>query len=65
MAAEWYISEVACLLGITTFCAGFAVCPMFLAPFSEIIGRKPVFVGTAVLFMVCQLCCSVTRLYAG
>ncbi|EEA20546.1 hypothetical protein TMatcc_000534 [Talaromyces marneffei ATCC 18224] len=65
MAAEWHISQVACLIGITTFCAGFAVGPMFLAPFSEIIGRKPVFVATAILFMVCQLCCSVTRLYGG
>ncbi|KAJ5538538.1 hypothetical protein N7494_008017 [Penicillium frequentans] len=65
MASEWDISEVACLVGITTFCCGFAVGPMFLAPFSEITGRKPVFVATAALLAVCQLCCAVTRLYSG
>ncbi|KAJ5639325.1 uncharacterized protein N7484_007187 [Penicillium longicatenatum] len=65
MASEWNIGEVACLVGITTFCCGFAVGPMFLAPFSEITGRKPVFVATAILLAICQLCCAVTRLYSG
>jgi len=64
MAAEWHISEVVCILGVTAFCAGFTVGPMFLAPFSEIIGRKSVF-DTAVPFMACQPRYSVTRLYAG
>lgn len=65
MASEWGISEVAALVGITTFTAGFAVGPMFLAPFSEITGRKPVFVATSILLTVCQLCCAETRLYSG
>ena len=65
MASEWGTSEVATLVGITMFCCGFAIGPMFLAPFSEITGRKPVFVATAILLMICQLCCAVTRLYAG
>ncbi|KAI9928241.1 hypothetical protein MW887_002274 [Aspergillus wentii] len=65
MTAEWHVSQVAVLVGITTFTSGFAVGPMFLAPFSEINGRKPVFVATAILFAVCQLCCSVTRSFPG
>ncbi|KAL4798399.1 major facilitator superfamily domain-containing protein [Aspergillus venezuelensis] len=65
MSSEWGISQVATLVGITTFCCGFAVGPMFLAPFSEVVGRKPVFVATAILLMVCQICCAVTRLYSG
>ena len=65
MSSEWEISQVATLVGITTFCCGFAVGPMFLAPFSEVVGRKPVFVATAILLMVCQVCCAVTRLYSG
>lgn len=65
MASEWHVSEVAVLVGITTFTCGFAIGPMFLAPFSEINGRKPVFVATAILFAVCQLCCSVCRSYPG
>lgn len=65
MASEWHISKVAALVGITTFCCGFAIGPMFLAPFSEVVGRKPVFVVTALLLVVCQVCCAVTRLYSG
>ncbi|CAG7923615.1 unnamed protein product [Penicillium olsonii] len=65
MASEWHISKVAALVGITTFCCGFAIGPMFLAPFSEVVGRKPVFVATALLLLVCQICCGVTRLYSG
>ncbi|CAG7921853.1 unnamed protein product [Penicillium olsonii] len=65
MASEWHISKVSALVGITTFCCGFAVGPMFLAPFSELVGRKPVFVATAILLLVCQVCCGATRLYSG
>jgi hypothetical protein len=39
MEAEWNVSEVAALVGITNFCCGFAIAPMVLAPFSEIQGR--------------------------
>lgn len=38
---------------------------MVLAPFSEINGRYPVFVGAGIVFLVCQICCAVTRSYAG
>lgn len=65
MCAEWGISEIAAYVGITTFCAGFAIAPMVLAPFSEINGRYPVFVGAGILFVICQICCAVTRSYAG
>ncbi|KAI9712914.1 MAG: hypothetical protein M1812_006783 [Candelaria pacifica] len=51
MSAEWGVSEVAVLVGITTFCTGFATAPMVLAPFSEINGRKPVFIVTGILFV--------------
>ncbi|KAL3421090.1 Cycloheximide resistance protein [Phlyctema vagabunda] len=65
MAAEWDVSAVAIAVGITTFCTGFAIAPMVLAPFSEINGRYPVFVVSGILYFVCQLCCAVTRSYAG
>ncbi|CAL3970562.1 unnamed protein product, partial [Diplocarpon coronariae] len=60
MAAEWNVSRVAVTVGITTFCAGFAMAPMALAPFSEINGRYPVFVGAGILYLICQVCCAVT-----
>lgn len=62
---EFKVSSVAAYIGITMFTAGFAVGPMPLSPFSEIKGRKPVFVGTAALFLVCQVCTAVTRSYPG
>lgn len=65
MSEEWQVSEVAIYVGITTFCAGFAIAPMVLAPFSEINGRYPVFLGAGILYVVCQICCAVTRSYAG
>lgn len=65
MANEWDVSQEVVIVGVTTFTCGFAVGPMFLAPFSGINGRKPVFVGTAILFTVCQLCCAVCRSFTG
>jgi len=65
MSREWHVSNVAILVGICTFTAGFAVAPMVLAPFSEINGRRPVFIVTGLLFVLCQLCCAVTQSYPG
>jgi multidrug resistance protein len=65
MTAEWGISSVAALVGITTFTTGFAIAPMVLAPFSEINGRRPVFIASGLLFVLCQLCSGLTQSYAG
>ncbi|CAO2657388.1 Nn.00g035140.m01.CDS01 [Neocucurbitaria sp. VM-36] len=65
MTEEWGVSDVAALVGITTFTTGFAVAPMVLAPFSEINGRRPVFIASGILFVICQLGTGLTRSYAG
>jgi multidrug resistance protein len=65
MKAEWGVSTVAVLCGITTFTCGFGIAPMVLAPFSEINGRRPVFITTGALFVLCQLCCALTRSFGG
>jgi hypothetical protein len=65
MSRLWHVGDVALSVGLTTWCAGFAVAPMVLAPFSELNGRRPVVVLSGILFAVCQLCCGVTRSYAG
>ncbi|KXL41433.1 hypothetical protein M433DRAFT_73011 [Acidomyces richmondensis BFW] len=65
MSKEWQVSEVAIAVGITVFTAGFAIAPMVLAPFSEINGRRSMFVVTGVLFVVFQMVCAVTPTYAG
>lgn len=38
---------------------------MVLAPFSEINGRRPVFLASGILFVICQLCTGFTQSYAG
>lgn len=49
MSEEWNKGRVAVLVGITTFTVGFGIAPMFLAPFSELNGRRPVFVATGIV----------------
>ncbi|KAL8767317.1 MAG: hypothetical protein Q9209_006155 [Squamulea sp. 1 TL-2023] len=65
MMEAWHVSQAAIYVGITTFSTGFATAPMILAPFSEINGRKPVFIATGTLFVICQLCCAVTPSFPG
>lgn len=52
-------TRIVTLVGITTFCMGFALAPMALAPISEIWGRFPVFIIAGVIFVVFQAVCSV------
>ncbi|KAF2275841.1 MFS general substrate transporter, partial [Westerdykella ornata] len=65
MSQEWHVSNVAALVGITMFTSGFAIAPMVLAPFSEVQGRRPVFIASGILFVICQLCTGLTQSYAG
>ncbi|OAL33842.1 hypothetical protein AYO20_06853 [Fonsecaea nubica] len=63
--AKWHLSEVAFSTGVTTWATGFAVSPMFLAPFSEINGRRPVFIGSAVMFLAALIACATTPTFGG
>lgn len=65
MQAELHASKLAVLGGISTFCLGFGLAPMVLAPFSEINGRYPVFVVSGVIFVVFQAICGVVTNLAG
>ncbi|KAG9713472.1 MFS multidrug transporter-like protein, partial [Aureobasidium melanogenum] len=65
MEQEWGVSRVAITVGVTIFTTGFAIAPMILAPFSEINGRRPMFVVTGILYVILQVCCAVTRSYGG
>ncbi|KAJ0414461.1 major facilitator superfamily domain-containing protein [Aspergillus carlsbadensis] len=65
LTEEWDISAVVYNLGITLFCIGFALAPMVLAPFSEINGRRPIFVASGVLFVAMIVACGGTRLFSG
>lgn len=65
MMDYFHVSKVAALTGITIFTCGFGVAPMVLAPFSELNGRRPVFLATGALFFICQICCAVTKSFGG
>ncbi|KAK4464301.1 major facilitator superfamily domain-containing protein [Cladorrhinum samala] len=54
----------AVLAGITTFCFGFALAPMMLAPLSEMNGRYPVFVVSGVIYVAMQAVCGVVKTVA-
>ncbi|KAH8165230.1 hypothetical protein CIB48_g3031 [Xylaria polymorpha] len=65
IAAELQTTREVALLGVTTFCLGFALAPMVLAPFSEINGRYPVFAVAGVVFTVFQAVCGVVTTVPG
>lgn len=65
MAKDLGSSHLAMLVGITTFCMGFAIAPMALAPISEILGRYPVFVAAGVVYLIFQAVCPLMTNLAG
>lgn len=65
LTERWDISSVAFSAGISIFVFGFAIAPMFLAPFSEINGRRPVFMASGLVFVICQLGCALTDSFGG
>ncbi|EOO02366.1 putative drug transporter protein [Phaeoacremonium minimum UCRPA7] len=65
MADVFGTSQLAVLVGITTFCLGFALAPMALAPFSEINGRYPVFVVSGSIYVLFQAVCGLVPNLAG
>ena len=65
LEAEFNQGKPALFAGITIFVICFASAPMVLAPFSELVGRKPVFTLTGIVFAVSQLGTGLTQSYAG
>ncbi|KAI1206955.1 MFS general substrate transporter [Annulohypoxylon truncatum] len=65
IAADLRTTHEAALVGVTTFCLGFAIAPMALAPFSEINGRYPIFAAAGILFVAFQVACALVTNLAG
>ncbi|KAI1098553.1 MFS general substrate transporter [Jackrogersella minutella] len=65
IAADLNTTREGALAGVTTFCIGFAVAPMVLAPFSEVNGRYPIFVIAGIIFVIFQAVCGVVTNLAG
>ena len=65
LEAEFNQSFVVIATGVTIFTGFFAVAPMILAPFSELVGRKPLFTITGIIFVISQLGAGLTQSFAG
>ncbi|KAI1393070.1 MFS general substrate transporter [Hypoxylon trugodes] len=65
IASDLNTTHESALVGVTTFCVGFAVAPMVLAPFSEVNGRYPIFAIAGVVFVLFQGICGVVTNLAG
>ncbi|KAI5857412.1 MFS general substrate transporter [Durotheca rogersii] len=65
IAADVGSTHEGALVGVTTFCLGFAIAPMVLAPLSEVYGRYPIFAVAGLIFVVSQAVCGVVTNLAG
>lgn len=65
LAEDWSMDPTIILTGTTTYALAFAIGPMFFAPFSEIRGRKPVFLLSGFLLAIANLGCGLTESLAG
>jgi hypothetical protein len=63
MSEEWHVSIVKILLSITTFCIRYAIALIVFAPFNEIKGRYPMFLGAGIVYLSAQICCVITGSY--
>ncbi|KAI5286475.1 hypothetical protein KEM54_006761, partial [Ascosphaera aggregata] len=61
---KWGVSQVTYELGLTIFCIGFALTPMVLAPFSEINGRRPLFIASGSILAIASVGCGFVNTYA-
>ncbi|RMZ91057.1 hypothetical protein DV736_g1695, partial [Chaetothyriales sp. CBS 134916] len=65
LRAKWHVSSVVFNIGVTVWAAGFACSPMVLAPFSEINGRRPVFLASGIVVLASLIGCGLTDSFAG
>jgi multidrug resistance protein len=49
---EFHVSKLVALLGVTTYLLGMAVGSLFVAPMSELFGRRPVYIVSMTVFLV-------------
>jgi multidrug resistance protein len=49
---DFHVSKIIALLGVTTYLLGMAVGSLFVAPLSEVVGRRPVYIVSMSVFLV-------------
>lgn len=61
MQAEWGITDVTGVLGMTTYLIGIACGSLVLAPLSEMYGRRPIYIIAVAMFIVFVLPCALAK----
>ena len=62
---EWRLDTTTVYAGLTIYSLCFAIAPMVLAPFSEIQGRRPVFVIAGLVYVISLIGSGVTYSFGG
>ncbi|EEB08646.2 membrane transporter, partial [Schizosaccharomyces japonicus yFS275] len=64
LQAKWNLTSQVSILGQSMFILGVSLGPLFLGPFSDLAGRKWVYVGTMVFYLCFNVSCALARNYA-
>ncbi|BFZ65329.1 Synaptic vesicle transporter SVOP [Saitoella coloradoensis] len=58
---DFHVSEQIATLGQSLFVLGLAIGPMLLGPFSEVVGRKVIYIISVIVFGLFQIPCALTN----
>lgn len=58
ITAEFHISQIVAILGLSFFIGGLGIGPMFLGPLSEFFGRRPIYLVSFTLFTIFFIPCA-------
>lgn len=56
--AEWHVSQIVAIVGLSVFVGGLGIGPMFLGPMSEFFGRRPIYLASFACFTAFLLPCA-------
>ncbi|KAE8378001.1 MFS general substrate transporter [Aspergillus bertholletiae] len=58
---EFHVSKLVALLGVTTYLLGMGAGSIIFAPLSEVVGRRPVYIGSLSMFLILILPSALAR----
>ncbi|KAI0131191.1 MFS general substrate transporter [Daldinia grandis] len=61
MNPEFHVSSIVGTLGLSLFVLGIALGPLLMSPLSEFIGRRPIYIGSWVMFLIWLIPSAVAR----
>ncbi|EMF16737.1 MFS general substrate transporter [Sphaerulina musiva SO2202] len=61
LESEFHVSRLVATIGLTTYVCGLGLGPMFLSPLSEFYGRRNVYIGAYLLFVIWLIPCALAK----